>query len=143
MQEPTTTRFRGSDVAWSGWPARSDRAEARRPEAVRAEAAAAGRAAPTSATPSSGDGRAPALQVPEQKDALFPRAYARFEINAKTQQLSIKIVDAATDEVIREIPPEEVQRIAEDLQSLARRRTVGRRPGSGQPFGGGGVDHYA
>jgi len=79
------------------------------------------------------------------RDAAFPTSYARFEINAKTQKLSIKIVDALTDEVIREIPSEQVQRIAEDLQSLARRNSIGKRPTGGvgaECSTGGGVDRY-
>jgi hypothetical protein len=79
------------------------------------------------------------------RDAAFPTSYARFEINPKTQRLSIKIVDAATDEVIREIPPEQVQRIAEDLQSLARHSSFGRRGAAGpgaDRASGGGVDRY-
>jgi hypothetical protein len=78
-------------------------------------------------------------------DAVFPTSYARFEINPKTQRLSIKIVDVATDEVIREIPSEQVQRIAEDLQSLARRASFGRRGAAGSAADGvtgGGVDRY-
>jgi hypothetical protein len=76
------------------------------------------------------------------RDAAFPSSYARFSINPDTQKLSIKIVDAVTDEVIREIPPEEVQRIAEDLQSLARRGTIGKRPAGYGAAAGGGVDRY-
>ena len=58
------------------------------------------------------------------------------------QEVSIKIVDAATDEVIREIPPEQVQRIAEDLQSPGRRASIGKRPAGADRTAGGGVDRY-
>ena len=51
-------------------------------------------------------------------------------------------MDAVTDEVIREIPPEQVQRIAEDLQSLARRGSIGKRPAGAEAAAGGGVDRY-
>jgi hypothetical protein len=76
------------------------------------------------------------------RDAAFPTSYARFSIDSKTQKLSIKIVDAVTDEVIREIPPEQVQRIAEDLQSLTRRGSIGRRSAGVDGATGGGVDRY-
>jgi hypothetical protein len=79
------------------------------------------------------------------RDAAFPTSYARFAINPDTQRLSIKIVDAVTNEVLREIPPEQVQRIAEDLQSLARQGSHGRRSAAGHGADcstGGGVDRY-
>ncbi len=78
-------------------------------------------------------------------DASFPKSYARFSINAETQKVSIKIVDAVTDEVIREIPPDQVQRIAEELQSLGRRASIGRRPTGGtgtMRSPAAGVDRY-
>lgn len=76
-------------------------------------------------------------------EATFPTSYARFSINAETQRISIKIVDALTDEVIREIPAEEVQRIAEDLQSMTRRGALGRGAASGTDgVTGSGVDRY-
>lgn len=50
-------------------------------------------------------------------------AYAKFTVHPETGVVSIKILDARTDEVIREIPPDEVLRIAEELQAyLALRR---------------------
>ena len=79
------------------------------------------------------------------RDAAFPTSYAQFSINPETQRLSIKIVDAATNEVIREIPPEQVERIADDLQSLTRYGSNSRRSavGSGADRStGGGVDLY-
>ena len=89
-----------------------------------------------------GRARAPARRPRARADAAFPTSYARFSINPDTQKLSIKIVDAVTDEVIREIPPEQVQRIAEDLQSLARRNAIGKRPAGSGSRAGGGVDRY-
>jgi hypothetical protein len=63
-------------------------------------------------------------------------------MNKDTNRLSIKIVDAATDEVIREIPSDEVHRIAYELQAMARRVSIGKwQPGS-RPNGTGGVDRY-
>lgn len=81
----------------------------------------------------------------EKASATFPTSYARFSINAETQRLSIKIIDATTDEVIREIPPEKVQSIAEDLHALSRRESIGKRPASGVSAtgaAGAGVDQY-
>jgi uncharacterized FlaG/YvyC family protein len=40
--------------------------------------------------------------------------------------VSIKIVDARTDRVIREIPPDDVLRIVEELQSYLKLRTAKR-----------------
>jgi hypothetical protein len=94
----------------------------------------------TSDTPPDAE-RTPATRD-ARRDAAFPSSYARFSINPDTQKLSIKIVDAVTDEVIREIPPEQVQRIAEDLQSLARRGSIGKRPAGTEGAAGGGVDRY-
>jgi hypothetical protein len=81
-------------------------------------------------------------------DATFPRSYAQFEMDKETQRIRIKIVDAATNEVIRVIPTEEVQRITEELQAMSRRDTIGKRqPGSAgggaaEPVPSGGVDRY-
>lgn len=145
MQEQAVTRVTGSDSGRTDWRPVSDRASAPRPAAARSETAQA-------AQPSSVAQRLPG--APDEgvarsrgaaKDATFPTSYARFEINAKTQKLSIKIVDAATDEVIREIPPEQVQRIAEDLQEIARQGARGKRPAgdASAALVGGGVDRYA
>lgn len=57
--------------------------------------------------------------------ATTVQAYAKFTVQPKTGAVSIKIIDARTDQVIREIPPEDVLRIAEELQAyLATRRAV-------------------
>jgi uncharacterized FlaG/YvyC family protein len=141
MNEPTTTRGFGPDVTRSGWQAASDRADAPRPDAVRSEAAQAEQPVLKATTPLT----EPATGSSTKEivsDASFARSYARFEINDKTKQLSIKIVDAATDEVIREFPSEQVQRIAEELQVLARRGSIGKRPAEGAQVAGGGVDRY-
>jgi uncharacterized FlaG/YvyC family protein len=53
-------------------------------------------------------------------------AYAQFIVQPKTGVVSIKIIDAATNEVIREIPPEVVLQYAEELESyLAARQRSG------------------
>ena len=144
MHEPTVTRALGSDVTRSGWQTAPDRVDAPRPDAACSEAAQAGRPLPgstgTSDAPAEVE-RTPATKE-SRRDAAFPSSYARFSINPDTQKLSIKIVDAVTDEVIREIPPEQVQRIAEDLQSLARRDSIGKKPAGVEGAAGGGVDRY-
>jgi flagellar protein FlaG len=141
MNEPTVTRGFGQDVAWSNWQAATDRADAPHPDPVRAEATP-----PARPLPGAAEAAAVVEGVPSTKDvasdAAFPQSYARFSINEKTQRISIKIVDAATDEVLREIPSEEVQRIAEDLQALARRNSIGKRPQQSERGASGGVDRY-
>ena len=67
------------------------------------------------------------------------QAYAKFAFHPKSGAVSIKIVDARTDEVIREIPPESVIKMAEERQALARRPA---RP-VGHPQAGRAVDGYA
>ena len=124
MHESNMTRISGSDVAWPAWPAPSDRVDAPRPDVVRPETAW-----PVPAEhPPADEAESRSVTTEKASAAAFPTSYARFSINAETQKLSIAIVDAATDEVIREIPPEQVQRIAEDLQSMARRTSIGKRP---------------
>ena len=144
MHETNVTRVSGPDVARPGWPAGFERINTARPEAAHREAAPA-------ELPAAGTGKPPAEHDSRPStrgntgDATFPTSYARFSINAETQKLSIKIVDAVTDEVIREIPPEQVQRIAEDLQSLGRRASIGKRPAGvdgAEKVAGGGVDRY-
>jgi hypothetical protein len=52
--------------------------------------------------------------------ASLQQAYAQFTVHPQTGVVSIKIIDAATDHVIREIPSEEVIRIAEQLQAYIK-----------------------
>ncbi|MGE3909703.1 MAG: flagellar protein FlaG [Chloroflexota bacterium] len=141
MDEPTVTRIHGADAARASWQAASDRADAPRPGPVRSEPAPLVRPVPGTA-----DASAEAESVPANReasrDATFPQSYARFSINEKTRQISIKIVDAATDEVLREIPSEQVQRIAEELQAHARRTSIGKRPQTTERAAGGGIDRY-
>jgi flagellar protein FlaG len=143
MYEPTPTRPMGSDVAWAGRRPGADPADAPRPDAVRPEAAVARGATP--GTPGVPTAKDDVARVPATRDAVFPTSYARFAIDSETQRLSIKIVDAVTDEVIREIPHEHVQRMAHELQAAARRGSVGKRP-AGAPgvdaAANGGVDRY-
>jgi hypothetical protein len=124
MQESTASRSVGVADTWPALPGAASRPDAQpqpQPEPNGPDDAGADR----------------------PKDATFPRSYARFEMNKETQRLCIKIVDAVTDEVIRVIPSDEVQRIAYELQAMSRRVTVGKwQPAGGQPGGGEGVDRY-
>jgi hypothetical protein len=54
------------------------------------------------------------------------QAHAQFVVHPKSGAVSIKIIDSRTDQVIREIPSEQVIRIAEELQSYldARKQYV-------------------
>jgi hypothetical protein len=141
MNEPQVSSVSGIDAAWSGRRAADGQADVPRPASVPRDSAG-GRPA----------GNEPKLESRDQPesgsrshDAAFPTSYARFSIDAKTQKLSIKIVDAVTDEVLREIPPEQVQRIAEDLQSLTRRQSGGKRTTGGdgvESVASRGVDRY-
>ncbi len=53
-------------------------------------------------------------------------SYAQFVVDPSTDRVLVRIVDATTGVVIREIPPEEMRRVAESLreyaQVLARQR---------------------
>ena len=145
MNEPTVTRRIGQDVAWANWQAAAaDRADTPHPDAVRSEPMQAARPLPGSGGAADAPAEVESAPSPKGagKEAAFPQSYARFSINEKTHRISIKIVDAATDEVLREIPSEEVERIAEDLQALARRNSIGKRPHNAERAAGGGVDHY-
>ena len=58
-------------------------------------------------------------------ESLMLNAYAKFVVEPKTRMVSIRIIDATTEEVIREIPPDVVLRYAEELESYlgARQRS--------------------
>ena len=147
MQDARVTRVSGSDIARLDGPTTGGRVDAAHPEGLRPEPGQAVPSIPGPSRPSDGadaDGSRP-RPAGKASPAAFPTSYARFSIDAETQQLSIKIVDAVTDQVIREIPAEEVQRIAEDLQSLARRASIGKHPAGGvgtARIAGVGVDRY-
>jgi hypothetical protein len=49
-------------------------------------------------------------------------SYAKFVVHKDSGVVSIKIIDARTDTVIREIPPEDVLDIVEQLQSYMKLR---------------------
>ena len=54
------------------------------------------------------------------------QSYAKFVVHPDSGMVSIKIIDARTDTVIREVPPEDVLRIVEELQSYLKLRTARR-----------------
>jgi len=50
------------------------------------------------------------------------QAYVKFRVNEQTGDINVEIIDAATDQVIREIPSEETARIAQQLQAYLAAR---------------------
>jgi hypothetical protein len=58
--------------------------------------------------------------------ATLRQSYAKFTIDRETGITCIKIIDSRTDRVIREIPPEQVLKIVQELQNyLAARQQRG------------------
>ncbi len=53
-------------------------------------------------------------------------SYAKFVVHPDSGMVSIKIIDARNDTVIREIPPEDVLKIVEELQAYLKLRTAKR-----------------
>lgn len=43
--------------------------------------------------------------------AVLPETYTRFVVNMQSGEVKVLVVDARTDEVLREIPPEELVRL--------------------------------
>jgi hypothetical protein len=54
------------------------------------------------------------------------QSYAKFTVHPESGMVSIKIIDARTDQVIREVPPEDVLKIVEELQAYLKLRTAKR-----------------
>jgi len=77
--------------------------------------------APSSAPPS------PTAVLQLSRETGPTEVYARYTVDSETNIVSISIVDAATKEVIHEVPPEAVIKLAKLLQQQAIRR--------GQPAG--------
>ena len=50
----------------------------------------------------------------------LPSTYAQYVVNQDTHQVQIRILDAKTDEVIREVPSDEVEALTKELQSYAQ-----------------------
>ena len=132
MNESTVARTPGGETALTGWPllaARSDVAAAPREPGQTAR------------------GLVGADRVAVGPGGATASTYAKFSFNEKTGAVSIRIVDARTEEVIREIPPERVAEIAEELQALARRTAPGGRAADDGVIGlpsspDRGVDRY-
>jgi len=53
----------------------------------------------------------------ERVSAAFNRRLS-FSINEKLGQVVVKVIDADTDKVIKEIPPEELQRVYERIREV-------------------------
>ena len=58
------------------------------------------------------------LSVANQKIRMT-NTRCEFEYHDKTKRVSIKVIDKATDEVVREIPPEEALEMVEKIWELA------------------------
>ncbi|MFB3816370.1 MAG: flagellar protein FlaG [Candidatus Methylomirabilales bacterium] len=76
--------------------------------------------------PVSGAGSVPPPAPGPQPDAApplppLPDVGLAYEVNRETGAVIIRIVDRATQEVIREIPPEEVQRRGRAMDALLGR----------------------
>jgi len=50
------------------------------------------------------------IEAIEKANKVFEGVYRRFELSVheKTKEIMVKVIDSATDEVIREIPPEKI-----------------------------------
>jgi FlaG protein len=76
------------------------------------------------------DPRLPGVLQFDQVEVNTPtgvsQSYAKFIVHPDSGIVSIKIIDARTDTVIREIPPEDVLKIVEELQSYLKLRTAKR-----------------
>ena len=53
----------------------------------------------------------------EQISLAFNRRL-KFEINADSREVIVKVIDNATDKVIRELPPEELQRLHSRIREI-------------------------
>lgn len=60
-----------------------------------------------------------ALEQLEKTSYIFDRRF-KFSVNREINRIVVKVIDAATDKVIKEIPPEEIQRLAARI-----RETIG------------------
>ena len=57
----------------------------------------------------------------EKANKVFEGVYRRFEfsIHEKTKEIMVKVIDSATDEVIREIPPEKILDMVATIWEMA------------------------
>ena len=53
----------------------------------------------------------------EQISLAFNRRL-KFEINAESREVIVKVIDNATDKVIRELPPEELQKLSSRIREI-------------------------
>jgi flagellar protein FlaG len=60
-----------------------------------------------------------ALEKLERTSYIFDRRF-KFSVNREINRIVVKVIDAATDKVIKEIPPEEIQRLVARI-----RETIG------------------
>jgi flagellar protein FlaG len=60
-----------------------------------------------------------ALEQLEKTSYIFDRRF-KFSVNREINRIVVKVIDAATDKVIKEIPPEEIQRLVARI-----RETIG------------------
>jgi hypothetical protein len=68
-------------------------------------------------------------------------AYARFNIDPETKLISISIIDATTQEVIREIPSRELIELARAMKAQADRLSRPKAGGTADPTGGRVINH--
>ena len=50
------------------------------------------------------------------KDASLLNRDLKYSVNSETDQIVVKVIDKSTDKVIKEIPPEEIQRLQARLK---------------------------
>ncbi|HLI26407.1 MAG TPA: flagellar protein FlaG [Chloroflexota bacterium] len=67
---------------------------------------------------------------PAAAAAVAHETYARYLVHP-SGLVRVQIIDARTNQVIREIPPEQVVRIAEELQAYLRARQAARQDTGG------------
>lgn len=96
----------------------ADQGRPARTEGVR-EISAPGSAPPPPLSPERGQAELPALfsQIKQWVEVKAPNALS-FSLDEEAGRLVIKITDAETGEVIRQIPPEEAVAIARSLEKL-------------------------
>lgn len=89
------------------------------PERVRVQLPAAAR--PAAGSDPTGPDIPVAANDGRQAPPPLTLAYARFSVDRETNIVSISIIDAATEEVIRQVPPEEAVELARIIQQQAKR----------------------
>ncbi len=119
--DPSLHGPRTPAAAGTGAPeAAGGRAQPQRPQAPEDEAGG-GKALPPEAAARGGDGPREALRRIEAY-VQGVRRELRFSVDETTGRTVIRVLDAETEEVIRQIPPEELMAVA---RSLAEGREAG------------------